>query len=67
VFQVIIAIIIAFRLYYFLKQNPRALLKEKFSKVLGLRILYLIFDVWSGIMFWILFFTAGYWFITYKL
>ena len=67
VFQVIIAIIIAFRLYYFLKQNPRALLKEKFSKVLGLRVLYLIFDVWSGIMFWILFFTAGYWFITYKL
>ena len=24
-------------------------------------------DVWSGIMFWIIFFTSGYWFITYKL
>jgi meckelin len=28
---------------------------------------YLLFDVWSGIMFWIVFFTSGYWFVTYKL
>ena len=27
----------------------------------------MLFDVWSGIMFWILFFTTGYWFVTYKL
>jgi meckelin len=67
IFQVIIALVIAFRLYYFVKQNPRSLLKEKFSGVLLQRIIYLFFDVWSGIMFWVIFFTAAYWFLTFKL
>lgn len=51
----------------FLKQNPRALLQGRYIKVLLSKFFYLLCDVWSGIMFWILFFTAGYWFITYKL
>ena len=67
IFQVIIAVIIAFRLYFFLQQNPRTLLNEKFTNILLFRFFYLLFDVWSGIMFWIIFFTSGYWFITFKL
>ena len=67
IFQVFIALVISFRLYYFLKQNPRSLLKDRFAKTLTFKLLYLLFDVWSGIMFWILFFTTAYWFITYKL
>jgi meckelin len=31
------------------------------------KLVFLIMDVWSGIMFWIIFFIAGYWFVTYKL
>lgn len=67
IFQVVIAVIIAFRLYFFLQQNPRTLLNEKFTNILLFRFFYLLFDVWSGIMFWIIFFTSGYWFITFKL
>lgn len=67
VFQGIIAIIIIIKLCYFMKTNPRELLQEKFSGVLAFRFFYLLFDVWAEIMFWILFFTAGYWFVTFKL
>jgi len=67
IFQVIIAVIIGARLAVFLRQNPRELLKDKFCKVLTLRFIYLILDVWAGIMFWIIFFTSAYWFVTYKL
>jgi hypothetical protein len=67
VFQVIIAIIIGIRLAVWIKQNPRTLLQGNFGSHLSFRFLYLLFDVWSGIMFWIIFFTAGYWFIVYKL
>lgn len=67
IFQVFIAIIIATRMYMFLKQNPRSLLKEKFGKVFAMKLIHLFFDVWSEIMFWIIFFTAAYWFVTYKL
>ena len=35
--------------------------------MLALKLIYLILDVWSEIMFWIVFFVSGYWFIVYKL
>ena len=50
-----------------MKQNPRALLQNKYVSHFSFRFFYLLFDVWSGIMFWIIFFTAGYWFFFYKL
>lgn len=67
IFQCIIAVIIAIRLAVWMKQNPRVLLQGKYGGHLAFRFFYLLFDVWSGIMFWIIFFTAGYWFVTYKL
>lgn len=67
IFQVLIFIIIAMRMYYFTKQNPRALLGEKFTSVFFKKLPHVFFDVWSSIMFWILFFTTAYWFITFKL
>ena len=67
IFQVVIVVIIGVRLAAWLKQNPRALLPGKFGSHLAFRVFYLLFDVWSGIMFWIIFFTAGYWFVFYKL
>lgn len=36
-------------------------------KILIWKLTYLIVDVWSEIMFWIIFFTSAYWFVTYKL
>lgn len=67
IFQVIIAIVIGSRLAVFLRQNPRDLLQDKYFKVVFTRLLYLLFDTWSEIMFWIVFFTSGYWFVVYKL
>eukprot|EP00347_Sterkiella_histriomuscorum_P018733 403344384 len=67
VFHVLIVGIIAFRLYAFIKQNPPSLLPGKFMKILIWKMIYLIADVWSEIMFWILFFTSAYWFVTYKI
>ena len=43
------------------------MLKERFAKVVFWKLAYLTLDVWSGIMFWITFFTSAYWFVTYKL
>jgi Meckelin (Transmembrane protein 67) len=67
IFQVVIAVIVGSRLAVFLRQNPKELLKDKFCKVLTFKLIYLIMDVWAGIMFWIIFFTSAYWFVTYKL
>ena len=67
IFQVFIAVIVGVKLYYFIVQNPASLLPGKFGRVLILKLIYLIMDVWSEIMFWIVFFTSGYWFIVYKL
>lgn len=67
IIQVLIGVIIAIKLYYFLQQNPRQLLQEKFTFVLLQRLAYLFFDVWAGIMFWLLFFTTAYWFVTFKM
>jgi hypothetical protein len=35
--------------------------------MLAYKIVYYILDVWSEIMFWILFFVTLYWFVSYKL
>jgi meckelin len=67
IFQVIILIIVAIKMYYFVKQNPKELLGERFMSVFFKKLPHVFFDTWSGIMFWIIFFTTAYWFITYKL
>lgn len=67
IFQVLICIVITMKMYYFVKQNPKELLKERFTSVFFKKLPHVFFDVWSGIMFWILFFTTAYWFITFKL
>lgn len=67
IFQVFIMAIIGVKLWFFIKQNPPSLLPGKFGKILAWKLTYLIFDVWSEIMFWIIFFISSYWFITFKL
>jgi len=67
VFHVLIFAIIIVRTYFFYVQNPSDLLKEKFFSKFLWKLLYHFVDTWSEIMFWILFFTTGYWFIVYKL
>jgi hypothetical protein len=54
-------------MYYFVKQNPRELLKERFTSTFFKKLPHVFLDAWSGIMFWILLFTTAYWFITFKL
>jgi len=67
IFQVLIVLVVAAKMYYFVKQNPKDLLKEKFTTVFFRKLPHVFLDIWSGIMFWILFFTTAYWFITFKL
>ena len=67
IFQIFILAIIIFKLVFWLKQNPPSILKTKFPSVLALKLIYLVCDVWSEIMFWLVFFTTAYWFVTYKL
>lgn len=43
------------------------MLKENFFRVIIVKFLYTLLDVWSEIMFWITFFTSAYWFVTFKM
>lgn len=66
-FHVLVALIIGLRCYFFVKANPPAAMEGKFGQVFAAKLVFYIADVWSGIMFWIAFFTNMYWFCMYKL
>ena len=52
---------------FIIKHNPPSMLKENFFRVIIVKFLYTLLDVWSEIMFWITFFTSAYWFVTFKM
>lgn len=65
--NVLIAIIIAVRVFYHLQHNPPAVLGTKFTRNIVTHTIFFIMNEWSTIMFWVSFFSCGYWFINYKL
>lgn len=67
VLTVISFLISMIRLYFWYTHNRKDWLGGKFAEQFTLYFFYFIFDVWSTIMFWVCFFTTGYWFIFYKM
>ena len=67
VFCIVSFAITLIRLYFWYTHNKFDWLQDKFAKQITLYFFYYLFDVWSFLMFWVCFFTTGYWFIYYKM
>lgn len=65
--QVLVGLIVAVRLYYFVKENPPALLEKRFGSKFLYALIYYFVNAESVIMFWVTFFVNMYWFCMYKL
>jgi hypothetical protein len=68
IFQFFILVIVAIKMAIFFMNNPPALYEKKhLVKLFFYRLVFNLMDMWSEIMFWILFFTSLYWFVAYKI
>ena len=67
VFNVLVLLIVAIRLYFWVKLNPPRYFAKQFVVAFGWRALYYLTDVWSNVMFLVYFIITMYWFIMYKL
>lgn len=68
IFQVFIFVLVVVRQVFFFQNNPPLLLTQsRFIKLFIYKFFFNLFDLWSEVMFWILFFSSMYWFIAYKL
>lgn len=65
--NVIVIAIVAVRIYNWIKHNPASVLGSKFASRIVVQSIFFIFDEWSTMMFWVMFFMNGYWFIMYKM
>ena len=67
VMNAVILLIVALRMYYWVKMNPPRFRARKFGMAFAGKLLFYLCDVWSNIMFMIYFILTGYWFIMYKM
>ena len=68
IFQVFILVIVTVKIVFFTLSNPPTLLERpRFIKNFIYKLCFNLMDSWSEIMFWILFFTALYWFVAFKI
>ena len=58
---------VAIRAYYFVQNNPPALLGKRFTSVFIYKLMYALVDQWSQTMFWVSFFLNMYWFVMFKM
>jgi len=63
----IILLAVALRMYFWVKMNPPRFRARKFGMAFAGRLLFVLCDVWSNVMFMIYFILTGYWFIMYKM
>ena len=67
VMNAVVLIVVGLRMYYWVKMNPPKFRQRKFGMAFTGRLLLILCDVWSNIMFMIYFILTGYWFIMYKM
>lgn len=67
VFNAVVVIIVAIRMYYWAKLNPPRFMARKFGVAFARKLIYYLCDVWSNIMFTIYLILTMYWFINYKI
>ena len=63
----VVLIIVGLRMYYWVQMNPPKFRQRKFGMAFAGRLLLMLCDVWSNVMFMIYFILTGYWFIMYKM
>lgn len=67
VMNAVVVIIVALRMYYWVQMNPPRFRQRKFGMAFAGRLLLMLSDVWSNVMFMVYFILTGYWFIMYKM
>ena len=68
IFQVLIAVLVGLRMFFFAQNNPYSLLgASKFLRVFILKLVFNILDLWGEVMFWLLFLLSMYLWIGYKM
>lgn len=67
VFNALVLLVVAVRMYYWIKMNPPRYVARHWGVSFGMKLLLVICDVWSNIMFTVYFAVTSYWFIMYKM
>jgi len=67
VFNVLIGLIVFARMLFWTHNNPPKLMGAKFMSKFIFKLIYILFDTWSEITFWIIFFASFWWFVVYKM
>lgn len=67
VFNAVVLLVVAVRMYYWIKMNPPRYVARHWGVSFGMKLLLVICDVWSNIMFTVYFAVTSYWFIMYKM
>jgi len=67
VFNGVVVLIVAIRMYIWIQLNPPKYLARNFGVAFAKKLLLLACDVWSNIMFMVYFVITLYWFVMYKL
>lgn len=63
----LVLIVVLLRMYYWYQMNPPRFLGSKFGMALAWKLVLILCDVWSNIMFMVYFLISMYWFIMYKM
>jgi hypothetical protein len=58
---------VSLKMYYFVRDNPPSSLGKKFTQAFITKLVFVLIDQWSTIMFWTAFFVNSYWFIMFKM
>mmetsp|Transcript_27775 Transcript_27775/g.37097 ORF Transcript_27775/g.37097 Transcript_27775/m.37097 type:complete len:232 (-) Transcript_27775:1292-1987(-) len=67
VFNGVSLLIVAIRMFYWVKLNPPRFMARHFGMAFARKLLFFLCDVWSNIMFMVYFVLTMYWFIMYKM
>lgn len=67
VMNALVLLVVALKMYYWVKMNPPRFRQRKFGAAFAGKLLLILCDVWSNIMFMVYFILTGYWFIMYKM
>lgn len=62
-----VGLIVIVRMYQFVRHNPPKVLGQKFTRLFVFRLVQVLCDEWSSLMFWYLFFVNLYFFAMYKM
>lgn len=65
--NIIAVILTLIKMFYYTRRNPREVISKGLIQMYTFKFLQYLFDSWSELMFWLLFFSCSNIFISYKL